>query len=449
VLACFTEQPGTTPVHCLRSAELDDWLSQQPQALKQWVHSNHFRAKCGQILLYPNADGALGGVLYGIQNKHHLWDYADLYRQLPPGDYQLQGAVDQVWATFAWGLAAYTYNKTITSSRRLYLDTVRHKDVLVIMDAIYWVRDLINTPANLMGPKQLQAAALTLKKYQAIITTTSGDLLKKSYPAVYSVGQASTDRARLIDIQWGKPDHPLVTLIGKGVCFDSGGLNLKPSQAMRWMKKDMGGAAHVLGLARCIMVLQLPIRLQVLIPAVENSVSGNAYRPGDVVMSRSGRTIEISHTDAEGRVCLADALSAACEQEPELIIDFSTLTGAARVALGADIAAFFTPDDQLANALMMSANQVQDPLWRLPLYQEYRTMNASQVADIKNSAEASYGGAITAALFLQTFVNTTAWIHLDLMAWNLKDRPGRPEGGEAMGLRALLHFLQKRYPIRG
>lgn len=446
MLACFTEQLNYLPIYCLQATELESWLSQQPKPLQQWVQSNRFSANSDQVLLYPNAQGVLEGVLYGIKNKHQLWEYADLYRQLPPGHYKLQGEVDNAWSILAWGLAAYDYKKKVEQGPCLYINKVKYRELLIIIEAIYWIRDLINTPANEMGPKQLQTAAFTLKRYQALVTMTSGELLQKNYPAIYSVGQASANSARLIDLHWGDKHDPLVVLIGKGVCFDTGGLNLKPMQAMRWMKKDMGGAAHVLALARCIMELELPICLRVLIPAVENSVSGHAYRPGDVISSRSGQSIEISHTDAEGRVCLADALTAAGESNPDLIIDIATLTGAARVALGPEIAAFFTPDDQLATDLMTSGHQVQDPLWRLPLYQEYRSLNSSQVADIKNSAEIPYGGAITAALFLQSFVTTTAWIHLDVMAWNLKSKPGRPEGGEAMGLRALLHFLQKRYP---
>ena len=312
---------------------------------------------------------------------------------------------------------------------------------------IYRVRDLVNTPAEDMMPEHLSDAVKTMAgEFNAKVAEIVGDaLLKKNFPAIHAVGRAASHAPRLIDLRWGKSNHPKLTLVGKGVCFDSGGLDLKPASGMRLMKKDMGGAAHAIGLAHMIMSAGLPVRLRMLVPAVENAVSGNAYRPGDVVTSRKGLSIEIDNTDAEGRVILCDALTEAAAETPDLVIDFATLTGAARVALGTDLPAMFCNHDQVAQGLADSAASVHDPVWRLPLYRPYRELIDSPIADIVNSG-GPYGGAITAALFLQDFVPAaTPWVHFDLMAWNLRSRPGRPEGGEAMGLRAILDYLRVRY----
>ena len=308
-----------------------------------------------------------------------------------------------------------------------------------LADAVHLVRDLINTPANDMGPSGLAAAARKVARaHGAKVSVTIGDaLLKKNYPLVHAVGRASSDAPRLIDLRWGGKG-PKVTLVGKGVCFDSGGLDLKPASGMLLMKKDMGGGAHVLGLADMIMGAKLPLRLRVLVPAVENAVSGDAFRPLDVLKTRKGLTVEVGNTDAEGRLVLGDALSEAARENPDLIVDFATLTGAARVALGTEVPAFFTDRDSLADALMRHAARESDPLWRLPLHKPYRRLLDSKVADLNNVSSGSFGGAITAALFLAEFVGSEApWVHFDLMAWNLSDRPGRPQGGEAMGLRAV------------
>ena len=319
-----------------------------------------------------------------------------------------------------------------------------------MLEAITLVRDLINTPAEDMMPEQLAAAVLALgQTFNADVTQIIGDdLLRQNYPVIHIVGRASTHAPRLIDLRWGDPTHPKLTLIGKGVCFDSGGLDLKPANGMRLMKKDMGGAAHAIGLAQLIMSTGLPVRLRLLVAAVENAVSGNAFRPGDVVRSRQGISIEIDNTDAEGRLILCDALADAATDQPDLMVDFATLTGAARVAVGTEVPAFFTTSDALAQALMDAAVQQHDPIWRLPLHRPYRQMLDSKIADIANSASSPFGGAITAALFLQEFVpDSLHWVHFDLMAWNNRNRPGRPEGGEAMGLRAVFECLQQRYLI--
>jgi len=314
------------------------------------------------------------------------------------------------------------------------------------------VRDLINTPASDMGPAQLaNAARAVAKQRKAKLSVTVGDaLLEKGYPAIHAVGRASAQAPRLLDMNWGAKDAPRVTLVGKGVCFDSGGLDLKSSSNMKLMKKDMGGAALVLGLAAMIMDAGLPVRLRVLIPAVENSVDGSAMRPLDVVPTRKGLTIEIGNTAAEGRAILADALAEAVTDAPELIIDCATLTGAARVALGTEVPALFCNDDEMAAGILANSALVSDPLWRLPLWQGYKSQVDGKVADVTNAPEGGYGGAITAALFLERFVQPAkgeapSWAHIDMMAWNLSSRAGRPEGGEAMAMRALFAYLQERF----
>jgi leucyl aminopeptidase len=325
---------------------------------------------------------------------------------------------------------------------------VDHSPIENIVESIYLVRTLINVPTDDMGPSELAAAAAQLaKKYKAMFKQIIGkELLKNNYASIYTVGRGSDDAPRLLDLRWGNKKHPKVTLVGKGVCFDTGGLDIKPASAMLLMKKDMGGAAHVLGLARMIMEAKLPICLRVLIPAVENAVDGNAYRPGDIITSRKGITIEVGNTDAEGRVVLADALTEAVSEKPDLLIDIATLTGAARVALGTELPAVFSNQDKIVEELTIHAKLVQDPIWRLPLFALYRDSLNSSIADINNNASDSYGGAITAGLFLKEFVpDDISWLHFDLMAWNLKTRAGRPQGGEAMALRALFSYLTERF----
>ena len=314
--------------------------------------------------------------------------------------------------------------------------------------ATYLVRDLVNTPANDLGPAELAEAAAAVARGAGVRANiiVGDDLLAKNYPLVHAVGRASARPPRLVDFAWGTPDAPKVTLVGKGVCFDTGGLDLKPSSNMLLMKKDMGGAAVVLGLAQMIMDAGLKVRLRVLIPAVENSVSGNAYRPGDVLATRKGKTVELGNTDAEGRLILADALTEADGEEPSLLVDCATLTGAARVALGPDLPALFTPSDDLARDLLRHGDAQSDPLWRMPLHAPYRDYLDSKIADFNNAADTSFAGSITAALFLKEFVSRTqAWAHIDLYAWNAKTRPGRPAGGEAMAMRALYALVAERY----
>jgi len=354
-------------------------------------------------------------------------------------------------ASLGWGLACYKfdrYRKPAKQMPTLALDEDIATQAGLLLSAQCLVRDLINTPTEDMGPQQLadamQAESDRLGAHMSVVQ--GEDLLTENFPAIHAVGRASDREPRFLSMEWGDEKQPLLVLCGKGVCFDTGGLNLKPAGGMRHMKKDMGGAAHVLGLARLIVEAKLPVRLLVLVPAVENSVSGNAYRPGDVISTRKGLSVEIGNTDAEGRVVLADALAFACEQKPDLVMDFATLTGAARIAMGADLPPVFSNDIKVANDLVTAGEQEEDPLWVLPLYQPYNEQIKSPIADLSNTGKSSYGGSITAALFLQHFVNdNTDWVHIDTFGWNQTARPGRPMGGEALGLRAAFKFLQKRY----
>jgi leucyl aminopeptidase len=392
-------------------------------------------------------------VLLGLRDAEDFWSYGALAGVLPPGRYRLEASDDtqfQRRAVIAWGLGAYRFEryKTGDAERPALVLERDYQEVADTVEATYLVRDLINTPAEDMMPQHLAAAARKLAEgFGAEYAEVVGDsLLEQNYPLIHAVGRASVHPPRLIELRWGAADAPRVTLVGKGVCFDSGGLDIKPATGMRLMKKDMGGAAHALGLARMIMGAGLPVRLHVLVAAAENAISGSSLRPGDVIRSRKGLTIEIENTDAEGRLVLCDALARADEEEPELLIDFATLTGAARVALGTEVPAFFTTSDTLAGKLMDAAEAEQDLVWRLPLHRPYRRDLRSDIADLMNCSTNGFGGAITAALFLQRFVPAGAdWLHLDLMAWNLQARPGRPKGGEAMGLQAVFRYLRERY----
>lgn len=371
-------------------------------------------------------------------------------QKLPEGTYAFDKPLERE-ALLAWSLSQYRFDKYKKNSgviRRLCLPACDKEAVLNWAESIFLVRDLINTPAQDMDPAVLAEETRVLGAlFQAEVRVCDNEqLLQEGYRAIHAVGRAASVSPRLIQLEWGEAHHPLVVLLGKGVCFDSGGLDLKSSSNMRLMKKDMGGAAQVLGLARWIMATRLPIRLVVLIPAVENSVSAGAYRPGDVLTMRNGLTVEIENTDAEGRLVLADAFTKACEMNPSIMLDFSTLTGAARVAVGTEISAMFSNHQQLANDLLASSQEVNDPLWQLPLFEHYASMLDSSIADLLNASSSSYAGAITAALFLERFVKPDIpWVHFDMMAWNVSNKPGKPEGGEAMAIRAVGHYLEKRF----
>lgn len=451
MLNCYTQQHSkkAIPILILTTTDFTAWLSKQSVFTKNWLQSTGFKAENGSIHLLPDEAGKLTHVLCGTANKKNFWTVGNLATTLPEGQYIFDiDSKDYTDYAMAWGLGPYQftrYKKSIKKIAQLVLSKNHDADLIQnLVESIYYVRDLINTPTDDMGPSELAAAAKKLAtEYKAKFQQVVGeDLLKNNFPCIYTVGRACDDAPRLLDLRWGQKKHPKVTLVGKGVCFDTGGLDIKPSSAMLLMKKDMAGAAHVLGLARMIMQAKLPIQLRVLIPAVENAISGNAYRPGDVIKSRKGLTIEIGNTDAEGRLVLADALSEAVSDKPDVLIDMSTLTGAARIAVGTDISAMFSNQDELANQLIECGIKKSDPIWRLPLFPAYRESLNSAIADINNASTDSYAGAITAALFLKEFVpDDIPWAHFDMMAWNLKSRPGRPSGGEAMALRAVFNYL--------
>ena len=414
-----------------------------------------FEPKAGRYLLLPGK-GGLGGVLFGLEAAGEAKDLflpGRLPQQLPDGVYRFANEPhDTRLAALAFALGAYRFTRyRKADGRRIKLDLPQSidRDALTrVVEAVTLARDLINTPANDMGPAELAEAARALAaRHGAEARVIVGDdLLSENFPLVHAVGRAAAGAPRLIELSWGERAHPRVSLVGKGVCFDSGGLDIKPDSAMLLMKKDMGGAATVLALAHMIMDGKLKVRLQVLIPAVENSISAAAFRPRDVYRSRKGLTVEIGNTDAEGRLVLADALACADESAPELLIDMGTLTGAARVALGPDVPPFYTEDDALAAALARHAAAENDPLWRLPLWQPYDAMLDSKVADVNNVAAGSFAGSILCALFLKRFVAVAkAWLHIDIYAWTPAAKPGRPEGGECQAARAVYALLAERY----
>ncbi|MBD8873386.1 leucyl aminopeptidase family protein [Rhodanobacter sp. DHB23] len=423
-------------------------------AQRRWLEANGFDASPGTSILLADAQGKPARVLVGVDANDPLAALAALPMTLPEGTYQLAAegvALDPVQAALGWALGAYQftrYRKAKRAPATLAVDAATLAAAQPLAGATALVRDLVNTPTEDMGPKQLGEAIAQLgKAHKAKVRDWVGDeLLKANFPTIHAVGRASHRAPRLVELSWGKQQHPRLVIVGKGVCFDTGGLDLKPSDGMRWMKKDMGGAAHAIALAQLVMQAKLPVQLTLLVPAVENAVGGNALRPGEVVVTRAGLSVEIDNTDAEGRLVLCDAMAYGAEQKPELMIDFATLTGAARVALGPDLPALFGNDDALADAALAAGRAVNDPLWRLPLWRPYRRMLDSYLADFANAGPSRHAGAITAALYLERFVpDGLPWLHLDTYAWNDGDRPGRPRGGEAMGLRALFVLLQQRY----
>lgn len=450
-----------TPITLIRPKDLPEWKHGQDAATVAWIEANGFLAKPRSLCLLPGADGSLARVLYGADGDWGVWSAADLPTRLPAGRYRFDPAPSDreaaARAVLGWVLGSYRfarYRKPKAEDAVPGLAPPDGVDVAWVeaqARAVLLGRDLINTPAEDLGPEDLAAAARHLAdQFGAQFDQIVGDaLLARNYPAVHAVGRASARAPRMIDLTWGKADAPKVTLVGKGVCFDTGGLDIKPRSAMGLMKKDMGGAAHVLALARMIMAAELPVRLRVLIPAVENSVSGNALRPGDVIATRKGMSVEIGDTDAEGRLVLADALVEADREQPNLLVDVATLTGAARSAVGTEIAAYFADDDEVARALDASGVAESDPVWRLPLHTPYRQLLDSKIADINNIGGGPYAGAIIAALFLREFVSQAqSWLHFDLMAYNVRSLPGRPEGGEVMGMRALFQAIAARFSQR-
>jgi leucyl aminopeptidase len=445
------------PVTFATKATWDAICAELPTQARQFALANGFAAKPGAFLALPSADGQISQVLFGLEESNGK--FLDLFRPgllpglLPPGVYRFANAPhDTRLAVLAFALGSYRfsrYRKSEASDVRLVPPNgIDAADITRMADAAALARDLINTPANDMGPAELALAAQHLaRRFGADFNCIVGDdLTRQNFPLIYAVGMASSRPPRLIDLTWGDPAHPKVTLVGKGVCFDSGGLDLKPSTGMLIMKKDMGGAANVLALAQMVMDARLKLRLRVLIPAVENAVAGNAFRPLDIFTSRKGLTVEIGNTDAEGRLILADALALADEEKPDLLVDLGTLTGAARVALGPDLPPFYTNDETLAQDIAACAKQENDPLWRLPLWPAYDAWLDSKVANINNAPSGTFAGSITCALFLQRFVeHAKSWLHVDIYGWTPSAKPARPEGGECQAARAIYKLLSERY----
>ncbi|MGP1274647.1 MAG: leucyl aminopeptidase family protein [Caulobacterales bacterium] len=444
-----TARPART-VHLAAKADLDSVLSGLGEPAAGHVRASGFTGRVGEMVILPGGEDAI----FGTGDALSPFDAGGAPLALPEGTWRI-GGMPQGWdptlLATVLGLGSYQFTRYRAASRQpasFQLPAgADEAEALRIIAGAWFSRDLINTPAGDMLPSHLEAAVRELAEpFGAKVTSITGDdLLKQNYPMIHAVGRASTDAPRLIEMVWGDPSHPRLALVGKGVCFDSGGLNIKGGAGMLLMKKDMGGAANVLGLARIIMDAKLPVHLQVLVPAVENAISGNAFRPGDILSSRKGLTVEIGNTDAEGRLVLGDALARACEDKPDLVIDMATLTGAARIALGPELAPVFTDDDGLAADIEKAARAVDDPVWRMPLWNGYDSQIDGEISDLSNTGAGPMGGCIIAALFLRRFVDTAAWMHFDIYGWNPKSRPGRPSGGEMLAARALWQVLKARY----
>ena len=455
----FASEPAETaadalPVWAVTPADIE--AGTFDAAALAWARAAGFQAAEGAVLLVPGPDGKLAGALFGLGNEGqcHPFISGKLARTLPEGTWRIEtSSVAPETMALGFGMGAYRferYRKPAAQGPRLAMtETVDAAAVHRSVAAVALARDLVNTPANDMGPDALEAAFRGLADhYKAQVTVVAGDdLIPNGFPMIHAVGRDADQAPRLLEMRWGKKGAPKLTLVGKGVCFDTGGLDIKPSSAMLNMKKDMGGAANAMALAMMIMDAGLPVDLRVLVPAVENSISASAFRPGDVLTSRKGLTVQIDNTDAEGRLVLADALTYACEEEPGLLIDMATLTGAARVALGPDLPPFYTDDEALAGALATASAEVTDPLWRMPLFKPYEADVKARIADLTNAPAGGFAGSITAALFLKRFVTAeTSWAHFDIFAWSPKDKPHAPIGGEAQGIRALFEVISKRHP---
>ncbi len=446
---------GATELFITSSEAYRWWLRGAAEVDRHWLETTGFAGEPDAFIFLPAAQGARTRVLAVTGASGGSLAMGGPATSLPPGRYTLAEALPRAEATAAalgWALGGYAFDRYKAvphkSAQLVWPPTADQAEVARIAGAVFLARDLINTPAEDLGPADLAdvARTLALEMGADIAVTTGADLLAEGYPTIHAVGRASVRPPCLIDLRWGQEGAPRVTLVGKGVCFDSGGLNLKSAQGMQGMKRDMGGAAVVLGLGRALMEARAPIRLRILVPAVDNAVSGWSIRPLDVVRTRSGKTVEIGDTDAEGRLILCDALAEADSEHPDLLIDCATLTGAARIALGTEVQALFCDDDALAAAFVAAGQATDDPLWRMPIWRPYRKLLESKVSDLSNIADTASGGAITAAVFLADFVEpTTAWAHLDINAANTTTRPGRPEGGEATGLRALYAVIRARY----
>ena len=435
-----------------------DWATVQetltaPQ--RAFAASLDWRGQAGRVLSVPSAKGGVERVLFSLAETTTPMAIAGFAGGLAPGDYRIERlpeGLSPTLAALAWALGTYRFTRykarKAPAARLVWPEGADQDEASRVAKAVHLVRDLVNTPAGDMGPEALEAAfkGVALSHGAAFETIVGEELLAKNYPLIHAVGRAAAQAPRLVRLSWGDPSHPRLAIVGKGVTFDTGGLDLKPSAGMRIMKKDMGGAAHALALGQLVMEAGLPVRLEVVAAIVENAVSADALRPGDIIKSRKGLTVEIDNTDAEGRLILADALVRACEDKPELVLDFATLTGAARTALGPDVPPFFTDDESLAADLAAAGQAVHDPLWRLPLWMGYDADMDSPIADLKNTGDGAFAGAIFGALFLKRFVSAPSWAHFDVYAWSNKERGGRPTGGDAHALRAVWETLKARYP---
>ena len=441
------------PLHLVPRDGVGAWREAQPPAVQAWLAAQQFDASVGSALVWADADGGIAGAALGIGDPLDPLSYAHGPLALPPGDWQVAGDLDddaRAALQLGWGLGCYRFTRYKAATRELARLAASEFDEagFDVLAACVRVRDLVNTPTEDMGPDHLEAVTRDIASaHGADIEVIAGDaLLEQNYPAIHAVGRASHRAPRLIELRWGDATHPHVAIVGKGVCFDTGGLDIKSAAGMRNMKKDMGGSAHAIALAELIMARKLPVRITLLVAAVENAIGPNAYRPGEVIATRKGVSVEIDNTDAEGRIVLCDALTRAGELEPDLMLDFATLTGAARIALGPDLPALYSNDDTLANDWLQAGQHQRDPLWRMPLWRPYLRYLTSGIADIANGSSTPMAGSITAALYLERFVPAQqAWGHVDVYSWNDSDRPGKPAGGEAQGLRATFAMLQARY----
>jgi leucyl aminopeptidase len=450
-------EQAATLIHITDKGRFETWLALQSDAARTAIKAQKFDGNANDIAILPGDKPGDWSVVAGVSDAAALgvWHLAKAAESLPEGTYRLAD-YDAGDAMLGWILGQYRYQEYLSEPKLvgprvlLVREPARIPMAELQAEATALVRDLVNRPASDLGPVALETEAKRIAKaHKAEVTVTAGEALETGYPLIHAVGKAAAREhaPRLIELEWGDPRHPRIAIVGKGITFDSGGLDIKPASGMRLMKKDMGGAAHALALAELIMAAHLPVRLHMLVAAAENSIAGNAMRPGDIVKSRKGISVEIDNTDAEGRLVLADALTKAIQDEAALIIDFATLTGAARVALGPDLPAMFSNDDSIAQGILEAAKAASDPLWRMPLWAPYMEMLDSDIADTSNSGGA-FAGAVTAALFLQKFVpDDVPWVHLDTFAWRPTSKPGRPKGGEALGLRAVFRYLTETYPV--
>ena len=450
-------EQAATLIHITDKGRFETWLALQSDAARTAIKAHKFEGNANDIAILPGDKPGEWSVVAGVSDAAlpGVWHLAKAADSLPEGTYRLAD-YDAGDAMLGWILGQYRYHEYLTEPKLmgprvlLVREPARIPLANLQAAATALVRDLVNRPAGDLGPNALEAEAKRIaKSHKAEVTVTAGEALETGYPLIHAVGKAAmrAHAPRLIELEWGDPRHPRIAIVGKGITFDTGGLDIKPASGMRLMKKDMGGAAHALALAELIMAAHLPVRLHMLVAAAENSIAGNAMRPGDIIKSRKGISVEIDNTDAEGRLVLADALTKAIQDKAELIIDFATLTGAARVALGPDLPAMFSNDESVASAILAASQAASDPLWRMPLWAPYMEMLDSDIADTSNSGGA-FAGAVTAALFLQKFVpDEVPWVHLDTFAWRPTSKPGRPKGGEALGLRAVFRYLTETYPV--